>query len=132
MSLSKNINPSLVLVQPRKTLPYITERLLMGRKESNQKNNVAYQNKWNHQYSNMAANILLAGPPPSIQPWGSKGQNSTSSDHGNVAYQIKRNHKCSNIVANILHADTPHPHPPTLVVKIQLFQDMVMLHILSN
>ena len=28
--------PSLVLVQPRKTRPYITERLLMGRKESNQ------------------------------------------------------------------------------------------------
>ena len=36
VSLSKNINPSLVLVQPRKTLPFITERLLMGRKESNQ------------------------------------------------------------------------------------------------
>ena len=36
VSLSKNINPSLVLVQPRKTCPYITERLLMGRKESNQ------------------------------------------------------------------------------------------------
>ena len=34
--LSKNINPSLVLVQPRKTRPYITERLMMGRKESNQ------------------------------------------------------------------------------------------------
>ena len=34
VSLSKNINPSLVLVQPRKTGPYITERLLMGRKES--------------------------------------------------------------------------------------------------
>ena len=31
VSLSKNINPSLVLVQPRKT-----ERLLMGHKESNQ------------------------------------------------------------------------------------------------
>ena len=30
--------PSLVLVQPRKTRPYITERLLMGRKESNQAN----------------------------------------------------------------------------------------------
>ena len=30
--------PSLVLVQPRKTRPYITERLLMGRKESNQTN----------------------------------------------------------------------------------------------
>ena len=36
VSFSKNINPSLVLVQPRKTRPYITERLLMGRKESNQ------------------------------------------------------------------------------------------------
>ena len=28
--------PSLVLVQPRKTRPCLTERLLMGRKESNQ------------------------------------------------------------------------------------------------
>ena len=36
VSLSKNINPSLVLVQPRKTRPFIAERLLMGRKESNQ------------------------------------------------------------------------------------------------
>ena len=36
VSLSKNINPSLVLVQPRKTRPFITERLLMGRKESDQ------------------------------------------------------------------------------------------------
>ena len=35
VSLSKNVNPSLVLVQPRKTRPYITERLLMGRNESN-------------------------------------------------------------------------------------------------
>ena len=36
VSLSKNINPSLVLVQPRKTRPFITEILLMGPKESNQ------------------------------------------------------------------------------------------------
>ena len=36
VSLSKQIKPRLVLVQPRKTRPYITERLLMGRKESNQ------------------------------------------------------------------------------------------------
>ena len=36
VSLSKKINPSLVLVQPRKTHPFLTERLLMGRKESNQ------------------------------------------------------------------------------------------------
>ena len=35
VSLSKNINSSLVLVQPRKTRPFITERLFMGRKESN-------------------------------------------------------------------------------------------------
>ena len=38
VSLSKNINPSLVLFQPRKTHPFITERLLMGHKESNQTN----------------------------------------------------------------------------------------------
>ena len=38
VSLSKSINPTLVLVQPRKTRPFITERLLMGRKESNQTN----------------------------------------------------------------------------------------------
>ena len=38
VSLSKNINPRLVLVQARKTRPFITERLLMGRKESNQTN----------------------------------------------------------------------------------------------
>ena len=40
VSLSKNINPSLVLVQPRKTRPLITERLLMGRKESNKQTNM--------------------------------------------------------------------------------------------
>ena len=36
VSLSKNINPSVVLVQPRNTRPFITERLLMGPKELNQ------------------------------------------------------------------------------------------------
>ena len=36
VSLSKNIIPSLVLVQPRKFRPFITKRLLIGRKESNQ------------------------------------------------------------------------------------------------
>ena len=44
VSLSKNINASLVLVQPRKTRPFITERLLMGRKESNQ-TKTKYTNK---------------------------------------------------------------------------------------
>ena len=37
-SLSKNIYPSLVLVQPRKTCPCLTENLLMGHKESKQTN----------------------------------------------------------------------------------------------
>ena len=37
VSLSKKINPSLVLVQTRKTRSFIIERLLMGRKESNKK-----------------------------------------------------------------------------------------------
>ena len=36
VSLSKKINPSFVLVQPRKTCPFITEIWFMGRKESNQ------------------------------------------------------------------------------------------------
>ena len=43
VSLSKNINPSFVLVQPRKTRPFITERLLMGRKESNQTNKQTFE-----------------------------------------------------------------------------------------
>ena len=42
VSFTKNINPSLVLVQPRKTRPYITEKLLMGHKESNQTNKQIY------------------------------------------------------------------------------------------
>ena len=38
VSLRKNISPSLVLAKPRKTSPFITEILLIGRKESNQTN----------------------------------------------------------------------------------------------
>ena len=38
VSLRKNINPSLVLVQPRTTRPFMVERLLMGRKELKQTN----------------------------------------------------------------------------------------------
>ena len=47
VSLSKNINPGLVLVQPRKTRPFITERLLMG-KESNQTNKFIVYIKGSH------------------------------------------------------------------------------------
>ena len=55
--------------------------------------------------------------------------------HGHVAFQVKENHKCSNMVPNILpaHPIPSPPPPPTLgmgsVGQIQLFQDMVMLHI---
>ena len=35
---ARHINPSLLLVQLSKPRPFITERLLMGRKESNQTN----------------------------------------------------------------------------------------------
>ena len=44
VSLSKNINPCLVLVQPRKTSLFITERLLMGRNELNQTNQTELEN----------------------------------------------------------------------------------------
>ena len=46
VSLSKNINSSLVLVQPRKTHHFITERLLMGRRESNQAKPRLWETRW--------------------------------------------------------------------------------------
>ena len=39
---ARHIYPSLVLVQPRKNRPCITERLLMGRKESNLTNKIVW------------------------------------------------------------------------------------------
>ena len=56
--------------------------------------------------------------------------NSTFSEYGHLAYIIKEFHKCSNVVANIMPNDPP---PPTLGMgstdKLQLFQNMVLLHI---
>ena len=40
---ARHIIPSLVLVQPRKNRPYITKRLLMGRKELNQTKPYMYE-----------------------------------------------------------------------------------------
>ena len=54
VSLSKIINPSLELVQPRETCPFITERLLMRRKESNQ------TNKQIQNFKNVANNVSVA------------------------------------------------------------------------
>ena len=42
--LEQDSYPSLVLIQPRKTPPCITERLLMERKESNQSNQTTQEN----------------------------------------------------------------------------------------
>ena len=50
-------------------------------------------------------------PPGLTYGQGSKGQNSTLSEHGHVAYQINGNHKYSSMIANILLAD---PYPPTV------------------
>ena len=61
VSLSKNINPSLVLVQPRKTRPFITERLLMGCKESNQTNNI-------HGYIEYCLYYVLFGFCVTVEP----------------------------------------------------------------
>ena len=57
----------------------------------------------------MVANILPADPTSLTLGLGSKGPNSTLSEHGHVAYQIKGNHECSNMVANILPADPSDP-----------------------
>ena len=74
---------------------------------------VAYQIKWNHGCSNMAANILPSDPPINPKPLGagSKGQNSTLFQIWPWCYQIEGDYTCSNMVANILPAN-PLPSPP--------------------
>ena len=53
---------------------------------------------------------------------GSKGQNSTFSEHSHVAYHIKENHECSNIVANVLPIDTPLPGDGVSRSKFNFFR----------
>ena len=65
---------------------------------------------------------------PSTLGIGSVGQHSTFSDHGHVAYQIKENHECINMVGNILPEDPLRPWEWGQV-KIQLLQNMVILHV---
>ena len=59
---------------------------------------------------------------------GSKGQNSTFSEHGHVVYQIKWDHKCSNRKAHILSLHTPLIPGVESKVKIYFFLKVVMLH----
>ena len=78
----------------------------------------------------MIANILPADPLMPLT-W-LIGQKSTFSEHGHVAYQITGNHEYSNMVANILRTNPPSPQDPRArgqKIKIQLFQNMIMLHI---
>ena len=51
-------------------------------------------------------------PPEWTKGVGSKGKNSTYSEHGHVAYPIKGNEACSSMVANIMPED-PYPLSPT-------------------
>ena len=63
VSLSKNINPSLVVVQPRKTHPFISERLLIGRKESDQTNKQILRNAIRTEISCTGPNMFGATGP---------------------------------------------------------------------
>ena len=65
MSLSKNIKSSLVLVQPRKTRPFITERLLMSKTQrikSNKTKTVPLKSpNWNLYFRVMIARVEEKG-----------------------------------------------------------------------
>ena len=60
MSLSKNIYPSLELVQPRKTRPFIIERLLMGRKKSKQTNKQTNKQKGDCRGSSESTHVKMS------------------------------------------------------------------------
>ena len=57
-------------------------------------------------------------------------------NYGHVVYQITCDHQCNNMLANILPGDPflppPQPRGWGQTVKIQLFQNIVMVHIKLN
>ena len=73
---ARHIYPSLVLVQPRKTRPYITERLLMARKETKQTNHQYFyfgllkQTYFIHHY---LSSLGKPGSAGRVLDWRSKG-----------------------------------------------------------
>ena len=75
--------------------------------------------------------VALRPPPPFGPGDGVSCQNSFFTEHGHVAYQIKKNYECSNMVANFAsRPQIPQDHKVWgQNVKIQLFQNIVMLHI---
>ena len=99
---------------------------------------------WNRECSNMVANAdrgtinkkhikpdfwskACVRPLGGLRGWGQR-QNETFSEHGHAAYQIKGNHRHSNMQHGSKYY-ARRPPTPTLGVKIQLFQNMVILHI---
>ena len=77
--------------------------------------------------------IPAKGQSLPINPGGWSSKLIFFSEHCPVAYQIKWNYECSNMVANILPATPPAwPWGWVQQVKIQIFHNMVMLHIKSN
>ena len=75
---ARHIYPSLVLVQPRKTIPFITERLLMRRKESNKQNNATY-------LSPLPSSFSLKKWVFNISPAGSRALRSWRHRHSSVS-----------------------------------------------
>ena len=69
---------SIILVQPRKTLPFITERLLMGRKQSNKQNNATY-------LSPLPSSFSLKKWVFNISPAGSRALRSWRHRHSSVS-----------------------------------------------
>ena len=82
-----------------------------------------------HGSDNFPRRPLSSTPPLGM---GSVGQNSTFSEHGHVTYHIKGNHRIQQHGSKYF-AHTPSPSPWPCCwgqkVKIQLFQNMIMLHI---
>ena len=82
-----------------------------------------------HECTYMVANILPADPHATLG-MRSKGRNSTILEYGHMAYKINGISRYSNMVP-IFFSQTPHLTLGSKV-KLQLFQNMLMLHILLN
>ena len=71
---------------------------------------VTYQNKENHECSNMVEKICCPKTP--TLGMGSIGQTSTLSEHGHVAYPIKGNHAMQQHGSKYFaHRSLPNPPP---------------------
>ena len=99
---------------------------------------VANQIKENHECSNILANILPADTPTRYPTPLDPGDGVNRSkviflEHGHVAYQMWGNHEMQQLGSKYF-ACRPLPTPMTIgrwgqKLKIQLFQNIVMLHI---